>query len=287
MSAVLNLNNPGYSPVATRLAQPLAPATVFDPAQLVAVDSADGLIYPINATTLGGTLSGPVVGKLGPDAGSSVFTSGADQYATILSGSFTLANGTSDNAFAQVNLYAPVFTADGLTANLTSTNNPTNPSGTSHGLLVGLATAISEDGSTVTVSAIPDITVVASSVVELFALGDGQLIIGNNGGAPNHAAVSGDATMTSGGVLTVGAGKITAAKQKRYDSPSDVTCTGSAQNIAHGLGVIPSVIWLEAVDTTNAGIISGGYSIVQGSATSTNIVFTGTANLKVRAHAIA
>ena len=52
----LNLNSPGYMPLATRLSQPLTASKNFNVAQLVGQVSASGAIEPLNTSTVGGIL---------------------------------------------------------------------------------------------------------------------------------------------------------------------------------------------------------------------------------------
>ena len=60
---------------------------------------------------------------------------------------------------------------------------------------------------------------------------------------------------------------------------SPITGTGSPQNIPHGLGVAPASVSVAAIDTTDAGIVAGGYAISLGTSTSSDVVLTATANL--------
>jgi len=68
---------------------------------------------------------------------------------------------------------------------------------------------------------------------------------------------------------------------------TEVTATGSAQNVAHGLGVVPAAETFKAMDTSDAGIIAAGYVITEGAHTNVNVVFTATANLKLKVTAYA
>lgn len=96
--------------------------------------------------------------------------------------------------------------------------------------------------------------------------------------------------------VTTNAGeKVVVGQQLQLDAghaPSAVfksteqTGTGASQNVAHGMGIIPSMIWAVATDTTNAGVIATGYTIVAGSHTSTNAVFTVTTNCKYTVYAL-
>lgn len=63
--------------------------------------------------------------------------------------------------------------------------------------------------------------------------------------------------------------------------------TGSSQNVAHGLGVTPSLVLISVYDDTNVGVLATGFVITEGTHTSTNIVVTCTANTKFKAIAFA
>ena len=96
--------------------------------------------------------------------------------------------------------------------------------------------------------------------------------------------------------VTTNAGeKVVLGKQLQLDAghaPSAVfksaeqTGTGAPQNIAHGLTITPSLIWAVATDTTAAGVIAGGYTIVAGAHTATNAIFTVTTNAKYIVYAL-
>lgn len=96
---------------------------------------------------------------------------------------------------------------------------------------------------------------------------DGQVPIAATSAATAYHALSGDVTMTNAGVTTIGANKVTAAKVKLFYSAS-VTGTGSPQNIAHGLGVVPTVVITPFTGTTAL------QAITYGTHTTTNIVLT-------------
>lgn len=65
---------------------------------------------------------------------------------------------------------------------------------------------------------------------------------------------------------------------------AEQTGTGSAQNVAHGLGAIPSQVFIAPTDLTPATV--GSYSAVEGTHTTTNVVVTVTANKKFKVLAI-
>lgn len=79
-------------------------------------------------------------------------------------------------------------------------------------------------------------------------------------------------------------GSITVAKMKTFKS-TEQTGTGSAQNIAHGLGSTPSLVIVYPTDTSVA--TAGVYVVTEGSHTSTNVVVTVTSGKKYRVVAFA
>src|SRR5258708_1283818 len=88
---------------------------------------------------------------------------------------------------------------------------------------------------------------------------------------PVSAPNTGDVTFNaSTGVTAIGSGVVTKAKAKAFFS-SQLTGTGSAQNVAHGLGVTPSIVIAVPTD---------GGTVTYGTHTSTNVVITGTSTKK-------
>jgi hypothetical protein len=79
-------------------------------------------------------------------------------------------------------------------------------------------------------------------------------------------------------------GSVTVAKMNVFKS-TEQTGTGSAQNIAHGLGTTPSLVLVYPTDTNVA--TTGAYVITEGSHTSTNVVVTVTTGKKYRVVAFA
>ncbi|HSW29288.1 MAG TPA: hypothetical protein VLH75_07300 [Longimicrobiales bacterium] len=74
--------------------------------------------------------------------------------------------------------------------------------------------------------------------------------------------------------------KLTAAGMAHFIS-AEQTGTGSAQNVAHGLGVVPSVVLV--VPTEHPGTPdTGAFDISEGTHTTTNVVVTVTANVKFK-----
>jgi hypothetical protein len=100
---------------------------------------------------------------------------------------------------------------------------------------------------------------------------DGQIPIASTGGATAYHALSGDMTATNAGVTTIGAGKVTKAKAKVFFS-AQVSTTGSAQNVAHGLAATPSAVLIVPTD---------GATVTPGAHDGTNVVFTATTGKKV------
>lgn len=66
---------------------------------------------------------------------------------------------------------------------------------------------------------------------------------------------------------------------------AEQTGTGSAQNVAHGLGVIPAAVFIAPTDLTPATV--GSYSVTEGTHTTTNVVVTVTTSKKFKVLAIA
>lgn len=66
---------------------------------------------------------------------------------------------------------------------------------------------------------------------------------------------------------------------------TEATGTGSAQNIAHGLGVIPSAVFVSATDLTPSTV--GSFVVTEGTHTTTNIVLTVTTSKKFKVIAFA
>lgn len=79
--------------------------------------------------------------------------------------------------------------------------------------------------------------------------------------------------------------KVTAAGTKMSVS-AETTATGSEQNVAHGLGVTPTLVLV--VPTEHPGTPdTGAFDIAEGTHTSTNVVLTVTANVKFKVLAFA
>ncbi len=66
-----------------------------------------------------------------------------------------------------------------------------------------------------------------------------------------------------------------------------VTATGSSQNVAHGLGVVPTLVLIAAYDNTAAGSTPFAFSIEEGAHDSTNVKVTATVGLVFKVIAFA
>lgn len=78
-------------------------------------------------------------------------------------------------------------------------------------------------------------------------------------------------------------GSVTLAKMAMFIS-TEQTGTGSAQNIAHGLGVAPSKVLVSPTELV--ADLAAGYDVAQGSHTTTNVVVTVTSGAKFQVLAI-
>lgn len=102
-----------------------------------------------------------------------------------------------------------------------------------------------------------------------------QVVVGSGMKAPVMAAIN-----VAGGLAVPSSGS------KKFASTVQ-TATGSAQNVAHGLGVVPSAVLISPYDNTAAGSDPFAFAIAEGSHTSTNVVVTATAGLKFKVLAFA
>ncbi len=87
----------------------------------------------------------------------------------------------------------------------------------------------------------------------------------------------------SGGTTPV-TGPLGAANLALFVS-TEQTGTGAAQNIAHGLGVVPSKVFVAPTDTSPVTV--GAYTVTEGAHTSTNVVVTVTSGKKFKVLALA
>jgi len=79
-------------------------------------------------------------------------------------------------------------------------------------------------------------------------------------------------------------GSVTVAKMRVFKSV-ELTGTGSAQNVAHGLAVVPGLVMVYPTDTSAE--TEGVYVASEGTHTSTNVVVTVTSGKKFRVVAFA
>ena len=86
----------------------------------------------------------------------------------------------------------------------------------------------------------------------------------------------------AGNVVTadLAAGSVTFAKAAVFIS-AETTATGSAQNVAHGLGAVPAGVLITMTEHPGTPD-TGAMDIAEGTHTSANVVFTATANIKVK-----
>lgn len=100
--------------------------------------------------------------------------------------------------------------------------------------------------------------------------------------------VAGGGALADGAVTTakLAAAAVTKAKAAVFAS-GQVSATGSAQNVAHGLGVIPALVMIVPVGGHDNGGGAGDYFpvVTAGSHTSTNVVATVTAGSKFQVFA--
>jgi len=104
-------------------------------------------------------------------------------------------------------------------------------------------------------------------------------MVGTLGQGATVVEPTGDVTINSAGVTTIGAGKVTKAKAAVFVS-TEQTGTGSAQNVAHGLGAVPAVVLV--APTELAAGLAAGYDCAEGTHTSTNVVVTVTSGAKFK-----
>jgi hypothetical protein len=92
---------------------------------------------------------------------------------------------------------------------------------------------------------------------------------------------AGVATGTFSGTVTGSATSLAAAG--RFIS-SETTGTGSAQNVAHGLGVTPTVVLVSFTELP--ADLAAGADIAEGTHTATNVVLTVTSGVKFKVLAL-
>jgi predicted RecA/RadA family phage recombinase len=102
----------------------------------------------------------------------------------------------------------------------------------------------------------------------------------NGTGTPDEGVSS--AEIANGAVTTakLAAAAVTKAKAAVFVS-AEVTATGSAQNVAHGLAAVPAAVLITMTEHPGAPD-TGAMDIAEGAHDATNVVFTATANIKVK-----
>lgn len=78
---------------------------------------------------------------------------------------------------------------------------------------------------------------------------------------------------------------LTPMAARKVSISTEITGNGSAQNFAHGLGVVPSFVVVVPTDTAPA--TTGAYTVTEGTHTSTNAVVTVTSGKKYKVLAFA
>lgn len=126
-------------------------------------------------------------------------------------------------------------------------------------------------------------TAAAGVTVDGALLKDGSLTVGSGGQVTTDTVAERTAAagVTVDGCL-IKDGRAAALATASMFPSTEQTGTGSPQNIAHGLGTVPSMAWF-AVSEDPAGT---GFDIEQGTHTTTNLVVTVTAGVKFYAYAL-
>lgn len=109
----------------------------------------------------------------------------------------------------------------------------------------------------------------------------GGIVTIESGGSVDGSAAAGSISFAAGEVDTadLAAGAVTFAKAKVFVS-TEQTGTGSAQNIAHGLGAVPAAVLIVPTDTAPA--TTGAYTAVEGAHDATNVIVTVTSGKKFK-----
>jgi hypothetical protein len=115
------------------------------------------------------------------------------------------------------------------------------------------------------------------AIGDALSAGDGTFRV-STAGAITAASVT---ATTLTGALTGAATSLAAAG--RFIS-SETTGTGSAQNVAHGLGVIPSAVLVSFTELP--ADLAAGADIAEGTHTTTNVVLTVTSGVKFKVLAL-
>lgn len=102
---------------------------------------------------------------------------------------------------------------------------------------------------------------------------------GNTRAGVAAAAVAGGAGDTTGNV------RLNGVSGPKYFMSAEQTGDGTAQSIAHGLGVVPAIVVVYPTDTAPA--TTGAYTMTEGVHTTTNVVVTVTTGKKYKVLAFA
>lgn len=97
---------------------------------------------------------------------------------------------------------------------------------------------------------------------------------------PNHP------TLTKALYIDLSGSLVTAQPIGTIFVSAETTATGSAQNVAHGLGVVPRYILVTPTEHPGTPD-TGAFDVAEGTHTSTNVVLTVTINVKFKVLAIA
>lgn len=128
------------------------------------------------------------------------------------------------------------------------------------------------------------------------SLDEGFILIGNASDEAEAQELSGDVTMDKDGVVTIealavtegklddgavtedklGAAAVTAGKAAVFVS-TEQTGTGSAQNVAHGLGAIPTLVLVAVTESDGEA-----FDVAEGAHDDTNVKVTVTADVKFK-----
>lgn len=107
-----------------------------------------------------------------------------------------------------------------------------------------------------------------------------DIIVANGSKVPTYVAMSGDATISNAGAVTIANDAVDAA-QINYFLSTEQTGNGSEQSVAHGLGSTPT-----AVLVIPSGVADSANTFVQGTHTSTNVLVTATNTSKYYVFAV-
>jgi len=127
---------------------------------------------------------------------------------------------------------------------------------------------------------------VAGKVSQVTGLEQPPTLVNSDGNkVPVYALMGVDAATGKPKALVMPAAAVAASVSGKFAS-AEQTGTGSAQNVAHGLGVVPSAVLVSITDPglETAGAADGALRavIVEGSHTTTNVVVTVTAGAKFK-----